>query len=149
MGDVCALVALLALLGLVILCLLSRMCAGRTRLGAQATATVERAVDRLKKEAFVLRSASQQDELPILALVHNSEALAATRTARALVQEHGLSCEELLDLSAQLQDEQDVILSSLAQEIDDFDPSGGGAASAASILPPPPPLARAQRFRPA
>ncbi len=139
--DASSLVLLVALVGLVILCFLSHTCAGRTRLGAQATATVERAIERLKKEALVLRSTSQQDDLLILALAHNSEALAAVRMARALIQEHGLISEELLDLSAQLQEEQDDILSVFAQEMDD--------EMSSPPPPPPPPSIRSQRFKPA
>lgn len=139
--ETSALVAVLSLLGLIVLCLLSRMCAGRTKLGAQATATVQKAVDRLKKEAAILQSASHQDDLPILALVHNSEALAAVRAARALVQEHGLMSEDLLDLTVQLQEEQDMILAAVAQDMDN--------GSHDDVPPPAAEPARLHRLRPA
>lgn len=110
-------VALLALCGLLLLCLLSRMCEGLTRLGKQGTTTVKRAVSQLIKDVMVLQVMSQQDELPILSLLHNAEALATVRVALALTQEHGInSNEELLDLHSQLKEEQETLLEALHEE---------------------------------
>lgn len=104
--------------GIFVLSVLSRTVSSESRLGTYSTATVRRTAERMRREALHLRAASLQDELPAIALGHNAEALAKARCAIVLLQEHGVAVqEEMLDLHADLKEEQEASVQLVAAEI--------------------------------
>lgn len=105
------LVALAMILLVLVLSLCSRSVSGESALGAFASATVLATCQKLVREGEFARSISKQDELPLVALLHNTEALTLTRCARRLAEEYLLPVSpELLDLLQELQEENDIII---------------------------------------
>lgn len=93
------------------LCLFSRSVSNETGLGNFADSTVASTCDKILRESEFTRTVSKQDELPVVALLHNSEALSLAKSARKLAMEYNLQIStNLLDTIQDLQDEQDVIL---------------------------------------
>ncbi len=113
-------ISLALLIGLLVLCILSKTVSGNSRLGNHSEATVKASCMRLYREATLLRATSHQDETPAVALAHNAEALACVRSAQALTQEYGMEPPEgLKDLGADLRDEQEASINALAVEMGD------------------------------
>ena len=92
------------------MCLLSRMSASGTLLGAHGRSQVKHIVRRLTLEGEAQVEMSRQDQDPFVALVHNVEAAARLRTAKRLLEESGSNNEcDLVDRLAELAEEQDAL----------------------------------------
>ena len=80
-------------------------------LGSFATATVATSCQKFLKEGEFARSVSRQDEIPLVALMHNSEALTLAKCSRRLAEEYQIPISpDLLDLIQDLQEDQDIIV---------------------------------------
>jgi hypothetical protein len=98
-----------------LLCLVSRSVSNESSLGSFADSTVASTCTKILRESEFCRSVSRQDETPVVALIHNGEALSLAKSARKLAMDYNLPIStDLLDAIQDLQDEQDVILQNIA-----------------------------------
>jgi hypothetical protein len=101
-------------LAVIIVSLLARSISGESALGSFATATVSSSCQKLLRESEFARSMSRQDEEPVIALVHNCDALSTARCARKIAEEYSIPISpDLLDAIEELVGEQDVILQNI------------------------------------
>lgn len=109
----------LALIGLLAICLLSRMSASGTLLGAHGRGQVLHIVRRLTSEGEAQAQMSKQDQDPFVGLVHNVEAAARLRTAKCLLEETGSENDcNLVDRLAELVEEQEALIRLLMDRVD-------------------------------
>lgn len=115
-----ALTCALVIVGVVVLCIMSRTVARDSKLGSYSSDAIRRTCLKLLRECAEARAASLQDELPSMALTHNSEALAKVRCAMALATEYALSppLRGAQEMEADLREEREASLHSFALEID-------------------------------
>ena len=77
-------VAGVILIGLLLVCVLSRMTMAESALGGYARGQVLITLRRLLKECDTLMQISRQDTDPLVALLHNAEAAANLRAAKKI-----------------------------------------------------------------
>lgn len=114
--------ASLAILGcLLVVCVLSRMTMSESGLGAYARGQMRQTERRLARDGMAQAAVSRQDTEAVVALLHNAEASAHLRAAKALAEESGSAGQlDYLDQLADLATEQESILLELAHRL------GGG-----------------------
>jgi hypothetical protein len=95
-------------------CILSKTVSGESSLGNFATDTVKATCLKLLKEGEFARNLSKQDTLPVIALLHNIEALTLVKCAKKLANEYSLPVSpDVLDMLQDLQDETDIIIANI------------------------------------
>jgi hypothetical protein len=102
------------LVGIMVVCLLSRSSMPESKLGCFLKSQAEQVSRRLLREATHKAAVSKQDREAEVGLLHNAEALASAKAAKCLAEQLGVDLDtEALDLIADLEDEQAMILADL------------------------------------
>ena len=105
-----------ALVGLVEVCLLSRMSMSESTLGAYGRDQMLRTVRRIISDADAQAEMSHQDADPLVAMLHNIEASANLKAARRLAEESRVShlCkQDFVGTLAELAEEQGELIQAL------------------------------------
>ena len=109
----------LALVGLVVVCVLSRMTMSESILGAYGQSQMLRTVLRLTADAETQMEMSHQDTDPFVGLLHNLEASAYFRAAKRLAEESRIvsrTKKDFVSTLAELSQEQDSLLHRLMDQ---------------------------------
>ena len=112
----------LTLTGLFVVCVLSRMSMAESKIGAYGREQMLLTVKRIGNDALTQAEISRQDTDPIIALLHNSEAICHLRAAKRLSEEASVTKAtglDFVDLLAGLVQDQDSLLRELASRIPD------------------------------
>jgi hypothetical protein len=112
----------LTLFGLLIVCMLSRMSMAESEIGAYGRQQMLLTVKRISNDALMQAEISRQDTDPIVALLHNAEAICHLRAAKRLSEETSTTKStglDFVDLLAGLAQDQDALLRELASRIPD------------------------------
>uniref|UniRef100_A0A6C0C2B5 Uncharacterized protein n=1 Tax=viral metagenome TaxID=1070528 RepID=A0A6C0C2B5_9ZZZZ len=110
-----------ALLGLLVVCLASRMSMPESAMGSHSQKQITHAATRMAGDAQVQAEMSRQDTDALIALLHNVEASAGFRAAKRLCEEGGGAdrdqVNKYLGMLCDLSEEQDIIIRALVDRV--------------------------------
>ena len=113
--------SVVALAGLVVVCLASRMSMPESAMGTHSQMQITHVAGRIAAEAQIQADMSRQDTNALIALLHNVEATTGVRAAKRLHEESGVPKQELINgylgMLCDLAEEQDSIVRVLLERI--------------------------------
>ena len=99
------------------LCALSRTTMAESALGGYARGQLLQVLQGVVRESDIQGQVSRQDSDPLIALLHNTEAIANLRIAKRLAEETGLTKDmqvDFMDVLAELSNEQEILVRTLS-----------------------------------